>query len=105
MHEFLQLGGPFDFEEDFIIIVGDFDVQVLGRYWGVSLVCHGWMFWQLDKREGIISFCNERHAFEDKKSKISPTDTHIKVVEEISGLQISGDDSVRIKKSRYESDC
>lgn len=30
VHELLQLGGPLDLEEDLIVIIGNFDIQVLG---------------------------------------------------------------------------
>lgn len=30
VHELLELGGPFDLEEDLVVAVGDLDVEVLG---------------------------------------------------------------------------
>jgi len=37
IHQFFQLCRPFDLEEDLVVSIGDFDIEVLGR-WGCSRV-------------------------------------------------------------------
>ena len=45
IHEFLELGGSFDLEEDLIIIVGHLDIQVL--------CCPG-VFWLTAARTAVV---------------------------------------------------
>ena len=42
VHELLELGGALNLEEDLVVVVGNFDVEVLGLLWALVLVGDWW---------------------------------------------------------------
>ena len=42
IHQLLELGGALDLEEDLVVVVGDFNVEVLRLLWALVLVGDWW---------------------------------------------------------------